>query len=135
MAQAEAKADDAAENMLLTGQAQGRLMQAHSLTAAEALLELFKRASNDRSELRDAAHKHRHRPGDGKPRLNDATNPPSLNLRGPGALPAVPTVGPPLGSVWTGRVRLNHLWRAQGPDGVVSTATPALVCGCQEASP
>lgn len=56
MMEAEAKADDATENMLIIGQAQGRLMQARGITAAEALLELFRRASDERTELRVAAH-------------------------------------------------------------------------------
>jgi hypothetical protein len=34
-------------------------MQAHGLTA-EALLELFRRASDDRTELREAAHRISH---------------------------------------------------------------------------
>jgi hypothetical protein len=57
MSQAEAEADDAKENMLLIGQAQGKLMQAHGITGAEALLQLLMRASNDRAESREAAHR------------------------------------------------------------------------------
>lgn len=51
------RAEDNADDMLLVGQAQGVLMKARDLNAAEALLELFTRASSDRTELRDAAQK------------------------------------------------------------------------------
>lgn len=50
-----ARLEDHADDMLVVGQAQGILMQARGLTAAEALLEIFTRASDDRTGLRVAA--------------------------------------------------------------------------------
>jgi hypothetical protein len=44
-----------ADDMLLVGQAQGVLMQARGIGAAEALLEIFTRASDDNTGLRVAA--------------------------------------------------------------------------------
>lgn len=42
--------------MLLVGQAQGILMRTHDINAAEALFEIFRRVSDDRTQLRVAAH-------------------------------------------------------------------------------
>jgi len=44
-----------ADDMLLVGQAQGVLMQTRGINAAEALLAIFTRASNDNTGLRIAA--------------------------------------------------------------------------------
>jgi len=47
--------EHSAEDTRLIDQAQGMVMEAHDLTAAEALLTLYQRASKDGSDLRTAA--------------------------------------------------------------------------------
>lgn len=49
------RAEDNAEDMLLIGQAQGKLMAAEDLDPGQALLEVFTRAARDRTELAPAA--------------------------------------------------------------------------------
>jgi hypothetical protein len=49
------RAEDNAEDMLLIGQAQGKLMAAEGLDPGQALLEVFSRAARDGTELAPAA--------------------------------------------------------------------------------
>jgi hypothetical protein len=49
------RAEDNSEDMLLIGQAQGKIMAAHGLDPGQALLEVFTRAANDGTELGPAA--------------------------------------------------------------------------------
>ena len=49
--------DDQGEDIRLIGQAQGMIMEAHDLPAAEALLALYQRANTDGTDLRTAARR------------------------------------------------------------------------------
>jgi hypothetical protein len=55
------QAEDKAEHRLLIGQAQGRLMEAQGIEAAEALLEVFKEAARTNADLAQAARQVVHR--------------------------------------------------------------------------
>jgi len=50
-------AEENAEDMLLIGQAQGRIMDADRVTATEALVELFAHAVRDETDLAAAARR------------------------------------------------------------------------------
>jgi hypothetical protein len=50
-------AEESAENMLVIGQAQGAIMEAHGMTAAEAMVEIFAHAVRDETELASAARR------------------------------------------------------------------------------